>query len=1288
MKTLKTLGLLLFVATGILAQPTANDMFISGYVTDQNGNAQANHEVCVSFVSNNPALPSDTICTNTNANGYYSIIVVNGSLTGPNVSFDVSTLDSCAQLPLIQTIDNQQGTVDSADVDFVICASGGCSVDISYTLDTTGGGIVYEFGTDPQSQLGQPPYTGTWIINGNQQQFVGTTVTYQAFANQIIDVCLEITNSDGCTATSCDTIFVGNIGCDLEVDIVPSVDTTNGIIQSVLTAVATNGATPYSFAWDPTLNTTAILNWGELGEHCVTVTDNNGCVATACDTLVSPNGACDAFITSTYDSITGTVLTANSAGVGPFTYVWSNQASTQSITYLDPGLPYCVTITDATGCQVTVCDTVGVNNGCSATITVANDPVFGITMTANATGIAPFSYQWDDPMAQTTATAYVANFLPGMFCVTVADATGCEVTVCDTVGSNNNCDVELQYDNSLGSDLFTAIPSGIAPFSYSWNTGEITQTIDVLGIPGTYCVTVTDATGCQTANVCDTLTNTCEAFLEASTDSSGNVILSAIGTGTGPFTYLWDDNQTGQSIINNQPFPHCVTITDASGCSATVCDSTGCLGFEPNVQIVSSIDSTGGGLAYFLDGGAGYTVYDWSDGSTTQTAGPFQPGPNGQVICLTVINQYGCSATKCDTLLPINNTGCQAAYNWSVNWDTSQGLAYPIIEFTDLSADSIASWWWTFGDGDQSAFQNPEHIYPIFGLSYETCLTIETVDGCVSTVCDTVVVPPASNGNCDASFTTAGPTPSGIYTLTADHDFNGWDYAWTVNNLVVSTVSELETSLPTGVNEVCLTITDSLNNCTGTQCETIISGCDAAFTSSGPDSTGQYSFNADIQNPAWDYLWTSNNQPISSVSIMQTSLPNGVNEVCLTVVDSVSNCSDTQCQTITAGQCNASFTNFGVDSITGEYTFSADVQSPDWNYLWTANNLVVSSVSILETPLSMGVNEICLTVTDSVNNCSETECQTVTVNNNSCYGYISGEIYAGSNNQPLNNGVVYLITYDTATNMLDAVHTIDLGPGNIYQFGPLPCGDYMIKAAASQSSPYYSDHIPTYHGNSPFWSFAQMLSLSQVNTQVTADVVLIAATNPGGPGFIGGDVTQGANKVDPGDPLEGMQVMLFNLSGGAIAYTYTDGNGEFGFSNLAYGTYQVYVEVVGVPTIPAYVTIGPNNPSEGDIHIYATYELVTTGIEEFDFDGAISEVYPNPVGDDAWINFNLERGAMVKISILDLTGRTVSTTTRSITSGDDQVRFDVDGLTDGYYFLNIQEEEGAFTVTRKFMKVD
>ena len=757
-----------------------------------------------------------------------------------------------------------------------------------------------------------------------------------------------------------------------------------------------------------------------------------------------------------------------------------------------------------------------------------------------------FTLSMDDPCPNT----------PGYQIATVSNEQGTNdfVTLnwltCESSNTNCSASFTAANDSTNGANglwTFTANATGTAPYTYDWwvngasySTQTVTHTFNG-GTVGVY-LTVTDADGCVSTDG-DTLflgnpSQGCSSTIVVNEDSLGGVLnaeLIAVASGVAPFQYEWSTGATTESIYLEDLVgldSVCITITDANGCVSTSCEI---VGYEPNqgcfVSITTTVDSNLVGLVYTLTASSGFDQYSWSTGEIGQSITIQNQSPNGDLYCVTATNANSCTATACDTLLPIGGgSSCNAFFVWEES--NILGSPLPTVEFTDLSANAVY-WFWDFGDNTTSTDQNPLHVYNTAG-TYGVCLTIVNADqSCQQTYCDTVTVGNPNTGGCNAAFSNSGPTPIG-------------------------------------------------------------------------------------------------------------------------------------------------------------YTFSANVQNPDLYYYWEVNNAYVGDGYEAYVPgFTNGVHTICLTVVDSLIGCSDTQCLTLTVGSpNNCYGYISGQVYAGSNSNPVDQGVVYLISLDAVTNQLSVVDSMVVDSGNYYFFGPLACGDYLIKAAAYSTSPYYSNHIPTYFGNSPFWGFAQTVSISQPNAQFTADVTLIAANNPGGPGVIEGDVTQGANKVDPGDPIAGMQVMLFNLSGSAVAYTFTDETGQFGFENLAYGTYQVYVEALGVQTIPAVVTIDANEPAVDGVHILASESLISTGIEEFDFEGAISEVYPNPVLNNASINLNLETEVEVNISVLDLTGRAVSTRTVSMTSGENTHRISTDQLKGGYYFLNIQDVEGTFSITRKFMRVD
>jgi len=80
--------------------------------------------------------------------------------------------------------------------------------------------------------------------------------------------------------------------------------------------------------------------------------------------------------TNSFDSLScdGIITTTVTGGTSPYTYQWSNASTTFEIPYLCPG-SYCCYVTDANGCNLTLCDTIGVqspNAGDTLIINAAN----------------------------------------------------------------------------------------------------------------------------------------------------------------------------------------------------------------------------------------------------------------------------------------------------------------------------------------------------------------------------------------------------------------------------------------------------------------------------------------------------------------------------------------------------------------------------------------------------------------------------------------------------------------------------------------------------------------------------------------------------------------------------------------------------------------------------------------------------------------------------------------------------------------------------------------------------
>jgi Secretion system C-terminal sorting domain len=155
------------------------------------------------------------------------------------------------------------------------------------------------------------------------------------------------------------------------------------------------------------------------------------------------------------------------------------------------------------------------------------------------------------------------------------------------------------------------------------------------------------------------------------------------------------------------------------------------------------------------------------------------------------------------------------------------------------------------------------------------------------------------------------------------------------------------------------------------------------------------------------------------------------------------------------------------------------------------------------------------------------------------------------------NTKVYLIKYnavDSSLKALDSTYTDSLG---YYTFQTNESVVY-IKVAPDSAS--YPNDMPTYFDSS--LTFQNASSIVTVDCD-TFDVSFssLFGTNPGGPGFIGGFISQGAGKMNGlGDPIVGLTVFLVNQSGIPVDVSKTNSNGYFSFTNLPIDSFYLIVD--------------------------------------------------------------------------------------------------------------------------------
>ena len=120
-------------------------------------------------------------------------------------------------------------------------------------------------------------------------------------------------------------------------------------------------------------------------------------------------------------------------GTAPFTFIWSNGATTSSISNLASG-GYTVTVTDGLGCiasvQVTITQPPAlIGNVVSTPDNGSNNGSINLSPQG---GTQPYSYAWSTG----DNTQDISGLAAGSYSVTITDASGCVKVVTTTVSSN------------------------------------------------------------------------------------------------------------------------------------------------------------------------------------------------------------------------------------------------------------------------------------------------------------------------------------------------------------------------------------------------------------------------------------------------------------------------------------------------------------------------------------------------------------------------------------------------------------------------------------------------------------------------------------------------------------------------------------------------------------------------------------------------------------------------------------------------------------------------------------
>jgi PKD repeat protein len=484
---------------------------------------------------------------------------------------------------------------------------------------------------------GTPGYTYLWSTGAT----TATASNLPAGGHSV-----TVTDAAGCTFVRTTTI---NASSGPVATISGTTQSGCGQSNGSATVTATGGTT-YTYLWSNGATTATASNLA-AGNYTVTVT-SSGCTTTAVAT-VSNSGAPTATLPSiqhtTCGQTNGSATVSATGGGGGYTYLWSNGATTPTISNVAGGT-YTVTVTSQTNCSTVATAVINSSTQPVATVSGQNTTCGNNngSATANASaGAGNYSYTWSN--GGTTAT--VNGLAPGSYTVTVTDGAGCTVTGSANIVGSPSISVSLASSTNppCGFNTGTATAQasgGFGAISYLWSNGQ-SGAISSNMAAGTYTVTATDAQGC-TATTSVVIQNgagpsvTVPQVTNLNCAGDQNGVATVVGSGgTTPYTYLWSDGQTTASANALAAGTYSVTVTDAGGCTAvaqaTITEPIAVGGTTTSTP-ESSTGASNGTASVNPSGGTAPYTYMWTNGQTTQTSTGLSVGTYN----VTVTDANGC----------------------------------------------------------------------------------------------------------------------------------------------------------------------------------------------------------------------------------------------------------------------------------------------------------------------------------------------------------------------------------------------------------------------------------------------------------------------------------------------------------------------------------------------------------------------------------------------------------------------------------------------------------------------
>lgn len=785
---------------------------------------------------------------------------------------------------------------------------------------------------------GTSPYNVTWSNSSTATNLTNLSAgTYMVTAR----------DANNCSVTAS---FI--LSQPAAITITPSAgNTTCGLNNGTVTTIVSGGTGGYTYVWNNG-STSSGLSSLAAGTYNLTVTDGATCTATGSATIA---GSVGITATATGTNITcngtanGTALaTVSSGGTLPYSYNWSNAATSPGISNLSAGL-YSVTVSDALLCSTTasvnVTQPATLQVSATATNPTCNAGTNGSLNLQISGGTSAYIVTWSNSSSGTT----IGNLTAGTYTATVTDANNCTTTVTQMLTQPSAISITPTVNNTscglANGNISTAVNGGNGIYSYAWGTGATTSSLSNL-TAGAYSLTVTDAAICTaTANINVTssvglIASLTKTDITCNGASNGTAMASISSGGTPPYSYVWNNGATAPGISNLTAGNYIVTITDAVLCSAT---GTASITQPTALNIIattvnpSCYAGTNGSVSLQVSGGTTAYSFNWSNGSTGISNTSLAAG----TYTATITDANNCTAAITRTL-----TQPSAITIVPTVTNTTCGFANGSITTNITGGTGTYSYNWNNGATAPALSNLAAGTYSLTVTDAANCSAVSSSG--ITTSSSLIASASGVNVSCFG-------LNNGSATVAVSNNTNPTSYNWSNGN-TVATAGNLSAGTYT------VSVTDA-NNCSATAVYTVTqpAAISASVTATGTNctgNTGTVSLQVSGGTGSYGYAWSNGANTASLNNV-------GAGNYLVTITDG-NNCTATAGGTVNSpGGISASATTSMVTcngGATGTIAITVTAGTAPYNYNWS-NGASTSTISNLIAGIYV------VTITDA-NNCS------------------------------------------------------------------------------------------------------------------------------------------------------------------------------------------------------------------------------------------------------------------------------------------------------------------------------